>query len=256
MKPIVVKIGGSTLGNADTTLEDLVTLQRQGISLVVVHGGAQKVSDWLSQLNISTGFINGLRVTDAETLKVVAAILAGLVNKELIAGIQALGGKAVGISGSDGNLIQAKAIPELGYAGEIVKVNPSLLEVLFGAGYMPVVAPISFGFIEDKATLLNVNGDAAAAEIAAALAAEKLIFLSDVDGIHDKEGKAMPRLNVAAAKALLNSGVATGGMIPKLEASSRALTTVPIVRIIDGRMSHALLSEMNSGQGGTTIVPE
>jgi len=259
---MVVKIGGSTLGSHDTTLEDLVELQKQGKSLVVVHGGAKVTTEWLARLGIPTSFVNGLRVTDAETLKVVAAALGGLVNKELVVGIQALGGKAVGLSGCDGDLLWASTkSPELGYVGEIVAVDPTLLKLLLNAGYMPVVAPISFGSVEGKVMLLNVNGDTAAGEIAAALAAEKLIFLTDVDGIYDSSGRVMPRLNLAEAKDMIASGVASGGMVPKIEASLRALTTTKVVRIIDGRISHALLQDIagkaeQSKSRGTTIVPE
>jgi acetylglutamate kinase len=259
---VVVKIGGSTLGNHDTTLEDLVELQKRGKSLVVVHGGAKVTSEWLARLDIPTSFVNGLRVTDAETLKVVAAALGGLVNKELVVAIQALGGKAVGLSGCDGNLLWASVkSPELGYAGEIVAVDPAPLKLLLNAGYMPVVAPISFGSVEGRVMLLNVNGDTAAGEIAAALAAEKLVFLTDVDGIHDGSGLVVPTLNMAEARDMLASGVASGGMIPKIEASLKALTTTRVVRIIDGRASHALLQDI-TGKGrqaksrGTTIVPE
>ena len=257
MKPIVIKIGGSTLGNHDTTLEDLVELQKQGKSTVVVHGGAQEVSSWLSKLSIPTSFVKGLRITDAETLKVVAAILGGLVNKELVVAIQALGGKAMGLSGCDGNLLWATIkSPELGYAGEVVAVDPAPLRLLLGAGYMPVVAPISFGSVGDRTMLLNVNGDAAAGEIAATLTAERLIFLTDVEGIYSDSGKVISRLNIPEAKALLNSEIASGGMIPKIKASLKALTTVTMVRIIDGRMPHALLKEIENGTGGTTVVSE
>jgi len=259
---IVVKIGGSTLGNHDTTLEDLVELQKQGKSLVVVHGGARVTSEWLARLGIPTSFVNGLRVTDAETLKVVAAALGGLVNKELVVAIQAMGGKAVGLSGCDGNLLRASIkSPELGYAGEVVAVDPTPLKLLLDAGYMPVVAPVSYGSVEGRTMLLNVNGDTAAGEIAAALAAEKLIFLTDVDGIHDGSGKVISRLNLAEVKNMIASGIASGGMIPKIEASLRALTTTQVVRIIDGRISHALLHDITgearqTKSRGTTIVPE
>jgi len=259
---IVVKIGGSTLGNHDTTLEDLVELQKQDRSLVVVHGGGKVTSEWLARLGIPTRFASGLRVTDATSLKVVAATLGGLVNKELVVAIQALGGKAVGLSGCDGNLLRASVKrPELGYVGEIVAVDPTPLKLLLNAGYMPVIAPISFGSVEGQERLLNVNGDTAAGEIAAALTAEKLIFLTDVDGIHDGSGKVIPRLNLAEAKNMATSGIASGGMIPKIEASLRALTTTQVVHIIDGRISHALLDDIG-GQAqqtqsrGTTIVPE
>jgi len=259
---IVVKIGGSTLGNHDTTLEDLVELQKRGKSLVVVHGGAKVTSEWLARLGIPTSFVNGLRVTDAETLKVVAAALGGLVNKELVVAIQALGGKAVSLSGCDGNLLWASIkSPELGYAGEVVAVDPTPLKLLLNAGYMPVVSPVSFGSVEGRTMLLNVNGDTAAGEISAALAAEKLVFLTDVDGIHDGSGQAIPRLNLAEAKNMLVSGAASGGMVPKIEASLKALTTTQVVRIVDGKISHVLLYEI-SGEArqaesrGTTIVPE
>ena len=209
---IVVKIGGSTLGNHDTTLEDLVSLQKQGVPLVVVHGGAQAISEWLTRLGISTSFIGGLRVTDADSLKVVAGVLGGLVNKELVVAIQALKGKAIGLSGSDGNLLRATSKnPELGYVGQIAKVDPAPLKLLLDAGYMPVVAPISFGVFRERVTLLNVNGDAAAGEIAAALAADSLIFLTDVDGIYDDSGKTLPEINAAQAKKILSSGTASGG---------------------------------------------
>jgi acetylglutamate kinase len=261
-KIIVVKIGGSTLGNHDTTLEDLVELQKQGESLVVVHGGAKLTSEWLARLGIPTSFVNGLRVTDAETLKVVTAALGGLVNKELVVAIQALGGKAVSLSGCDGKLLWASIkSPQLGYVGEIVAVDPTPLKLLLDAGYMPVVAPVSLGSVEGRTMLLNVNGDTAAGEIAAALAADKLIFLTDVDGIRDGSGKMIPRLNSAEAKDMLSSRAASGGMVPKIEASLRALTATQVVRIIDGKISHALLHEI-TGQArqtesrGTTIVPE
>ena len=261
-KITVVKIGGSTLGNHDTTLEDLVELQKQGKSVVVVHGGAKVTSEWLARLGIPTSFVKGLRITDAETLKVVAAALGGLVNKELVVAIQALCGKAVSLSGCDGSLLWATIkSPELGYAGEVVAVDPAPLKLLLDAGYMPVVSPVSYGSIEGRTMLLNVNGDTAAGEIAAAIAAEKLVFLTDVDGIHDGSGKIIPRLNLAEAKNMLISGAASGGMVPKIEASLKALSTTQVVRIVDGKVSHALLHEI-SGEArqaksrGTTIVPE
>jgi acetylglutamate kinase len=261
-KVIVVKIGGSTLGNHDTTLEDLVELQKQGKSMIVVHGGAKVTSEWLARLGIPTSFVDGLRVTDAETLKVVAAALGGLVNKELVIAIQALGGKAVGLSGCDGNLLWASVkSPEMGYVGEIVAVDPAPLRLLLKGGYMPVVAPISFGSVEGRVTLLNVNGDTAAGEIAAALAAEKLIFLTDVDGIHDGSERVVHKLNLVGAKDMLASGLASGGMIPKIEASLRALTATKCVRIIDGRVAHALHDNIAGHarqikSGGTTIVAQ
>ena len=143
-KPIVVKLGGATLGNHDTTLEDIVSLQQQGWSLVVVHGGGKMITDWLKKRGIATKFINGERVTDEATLEVVVSVLAGVVNKEIVADINALGGLAIGISGVDGAFIQGKIKhKELGYVGEVAKVNPAPLEALLKAGYVPVVAPVA-----------------------------------------------------------------------------------------------------------------
>ena len=257
MKPIVVKIGGSTLGNHDTTIEDLVTLQNKGMSMVVVHGGAKTVTDWLSRLDISTSFVQGLRVTDLETLKVVTAVLAGLVNKELVSAIWSLGGRAVGLSGADGNLIQARNVrPELGYTGEELKVDVTLLLMLLEQGYIPVVAPICLGSFEDSSeetNLINVNGDTTAAEIAAALNAEKLIFLTDVPGLYDSSKKLIPFLSTDDARELVISGAASDGMVAKIKACLSALVKVPITRIIDGRVLHALYAEIESERGGTTI---
>ena len=250
----VVKIGGSTLGSHDTTIKDLVTMQKQNISVVVVHGGAKAASEWLAKLNIQTSFINGLRVTDKDSLAVVTAVYAGLVNKELVAAIQDVGGNAVGLSGSDGNLLYAIIKnPQLGYVGDITKVNTKILNLLLDAGYIPVVAPISFGSIDGKATLLNVNGDTVAGEIAAELSAESLIFLTDVDGIHNDSGELVSKLNLNEARNLISSGTATGGMIPKIEACLKASISVPEFHIINGKKSHALLNRLDNQTGGTKI---
>lgn len=257
MKPIVIKIGGSTLGHSDTTIEDLVALQKRGMSLVTVHGGAQAVTDWLNRLGISTRFIHGLRVTDLESLKVVTAVLAGLVNKELVSAVWKLGGRAVGLSGADGGLILAKnKNPELGYTGEELKINIALLKTLLKAGYMPVVAPVSLGSLnstDSNTNLLNVNGDTVAGEIAAALHAQRLIFLTDVPGLYDNSKRLIRKLSPSDARAMIISGVATGGMATKIEACLIALTKVPMTRIIDGRVPHALLNEVEGKGDGTTI---
>jgi len=255
---IVIKLGGSTLGSHDTTLADLVALQKKGVPTVVVHGGANTVTDWLRRMNISSKFVKGLRVTDAETLKVVVAILAGLVNKELVAAIQALGGRAVGLSGIDGALLGARVKdPELGHVGDVVEVNPAALKALLDAGFIPVVAPLSYQSPPeqgDHGFILNVNGDTAAGQIAAALGAEKLIFLTDVAGILDGSRKLVANLSRPEAEAMLDSGVASGGMIPKIEACLVALPTVRVTRIIDGRVPHALIKEVEGGMEGTTIA--
>jgi acetylglutamate kinase len=256
-KIIVVKLGGATLGSHDTTIEDLVELQKQGKSLVVVHGGAKVVTEWLSRQGISTRFFQGERITDEATLEMVTAVLGGLVNKEIVAAINSLGGQAVGISGVDGALIQGKIRDqELGYMGTVVKVDVTPLRVLLQSGYIPVVAPISLHSFDkpDKAPqLLNINGDPVAGEIAAAIGAERLIFLTDVVGICDSSGKLLPQLSPGGAEALVTSGVASGGMIPKIKASLRALSGSSTAHIIDGRQPHALLREIEEGGGGTTI---
>ncbi|MCK4221913.1 MAG: acetylglutamate kinase, partial [Dehalococcoidia bacterium] len=204
---------------------------------------------------IPSRFIDGLRVTDAEGLEIATAVLAGLVNKRLVLRIQALGGKTIGLSGIDGNVLWASVKkPELGYVGEIARVNTTLLELLLGNGYIPVLAPICSGIVGDGVSLLNVNGDAAAGEIAAAIGAEKLVFLTDVDGIHDDSGKSIARLTPAEAQNMIGSGTASGGMIPKIEACLKALTAVRQARVVDGRASHALLKEIQNGSGGTTIA--
>jgi acetylglutamate kinase len=260
LRPIVVKIGGSTLGNHDSTLADLITLQNRGLLPVVVHGGGSKVTEWLERMNISTSFERGLRVTDGQTLQVVIAVLAGLVNKELVAAINTLGGRAIGLSGIDGGLIQAKIeTPGIGYVGEVVKVNPESVIAVLGAGFIPVIAPGGFklpGEDKDPVMLLNINGDVSASEIATALRAERLIYLTDVPGVQDGNGNVVPHLSPAEASSLIASGVIQGGMIPKVEACIRALSSVATTQIIDGRSDRALLDAVEGNGTGTTIEDE
>ena len=254
---IVIKIGGSTFDSRDTTIEDVVSLQKQGKLLVIVHGGGNLVTQWLKRLGISTRFVHGERVTDMPTLEVVTAVLAGLVNKEIVAAINCLGGEAVGISGVDGALIQGRMKDrEMGYMGTVMKVNPAPLETLLLAGFVPVVSPLSlhsFDRPDDAPQIINVNGDPVAGEIAAALGAERLIFLTDVAGVCDQSGKVIARLSADEARALMAAGVASGGMNPKINACLRALTAGTIARIIDGRQAHALIKEIKGQAGGTTI---
>jgi len=255
-KVIVVKIGGATLGSHDTAIEDIVALQQQGKSLVVVHGGGKLITDWLEKQGIATRFVHGERITDEATLEVVVSVLAGLVNKEIVAEINALGGMAIGISGVDGAFIQGRIKEkELGYLGEVVEVNPAPLEALLESGYIPVVAPVSLhtGKPEKAPKVLNINADAVAGEIAAAIGAERLIFLTDVVGVCDQSGNLLPRLSPDEAEALVTSGVASGGMIPKIKACLKALAGTATACIIDGRQQHALLSEIKGKGGGTTI---
>ncbi len=255
---IVVKLGGSIFNSKDTTIEDVVYLQKQGRHLVLVHGGANVVTKWLTRQNTATNFSQGERVTDQTALEMVTAVLGGLVNKEIVAAIITAGGKAVGISGVDGALIQGKIRnKEMGYVGSVVKVDQSILIALLESGFIPIIAPVSlhsYGRPPEAPLLLNINGDTIAGEIAAAIGAEKLIFLTDVDGIHDESGKLFPCLSPGEAEDLLASGVASGGMIPKLKACLRALNnTSTTCVIIDGRKQHALRNEVEASTSGTKI---
>lgn len=255
--PLVVKIGGSTLGRHDTSLHDLVALQQQGRPVVVVHGGGPVISQWMQRQGIPPRFVNGLRVTDAASLDIVVAVLTGLVNKELVALLHNLGGRALGLSGLDAGLLQARiANPELGYVGEITQVNPEPLRALLDNGYIPILAPLAMQEADGSDHAggpLNVNGDTVAGELAAVLGAERLIFLTDVPGLMDANGRVLPRLDKRRARLLLRSDVVRGGMIPKLEAGLRALETAPVVDIVDGREPGALLN-CAAGQGAGTRI--
>jgi acetylglutamate kinase len=254
---VVVKIGGSTFDSRGTTIDDIVSLQKQGKLLVIVHGGGNIVTRWLEKQGVVTRFVRGERVTDAPALEVVTAVLAGLVNKEIVASINCRGGQAVGISGVDGALIQSRMKDrEMGFVGTVVKVNPALLEALLGAGFVPVVSPLSLHLYDrpdDASPIINVNGDPVTGEIAAALGAEKIIFLTNVAGVYDQSGGVIPRLSVGEAEALIAAGVVSGGMIPKINACLRALTGNSVARILDGKESHVLANEMKGQGGGTTI---
>ncbi|MFH0847854.1 MAG: acetylglutamate kinase [Chloroflexota bacterium] len=255
---IVVKIGGSTLGSKDTTLEDIITLQKQGKPVIVIHGGGKIITDWLTRLGVKTNFVQGERVTDAQSLEVVNAVLSGLVNKDLVAQLNNMGGRAVGISGADGALVQGDvANPEMGYVGRTVKVDARLLETLVAVGFIPVISPISLysqDRQEESPGLLNNNADTIAGEIAEAIGAKTLVFLTDVAGILDKQGKLIPELTPKSAEELIKSGVASGGMIPKIRACARAVRTTGSASIIDGRKPHALIQEMLGSYPGTKVV--
>lgn len=249
---VVIKIGGSTLGAQDTTLQDIATLSSLGARLVVVHGGGAAISQWLSHVGQQARFVNGLRVTDAEAMEVVTMVLAGKVNKELVAGIQSHGGRALGLSGVDGGLLRARQMsPELGLVGEVTAVDASVLESILQHGYVPVVAPIALG---DGGVALNLNADTAAAEIAVALGCERLVFLTDVPGIRDGDGNLLAQLSIDEANRLIACGVISGGMIPKAQACLRAVERIPAAHIIDGRVPGALMRELlTSASVGTTI---
>ena len=254
---IVIKIGGVTLDSGDTTIEDIVSLQQRGIPLVVVHGGGNTVTDWLKRQGVTTEFVRGERVTDLPALEVATAVLTGLVNKEIVAGINCLGGRAVGISGVDGALIESKAKNrEMGYVGTVEKVNREVLDTLLAAGFIPVVAPVSLFSIDrpgDAARIINVNGDPIAGELAVAIEAAKLVFMTDTAGVCNASGALIPRISASEAEDLIASGVISGGMIPKVNACLRALTAGAETRIINGREKNALVSEIQGKAGGTTI---
>ena len=252
---LVVKIGGSTLGAHDTTLADVVALQRRGLRPVVVHGGGAKISEWLDALGVPTRFERGLRVTDAQTLEVVVAVLAGLVNKQLVAALEAAGGRAAGLSGADGGLFKARRADEsLGFVGEIADVDTRPLLDLIDDGLVPVVAPIGLEWREGSPTgqLLNINADTAAGAAAAALGARWLVFLTDVPGIRGQDGAALASLSAAESVSLTEAGVIEGGMIPKVRACLRAAASGCRSVIADGRSEGALAAAIEGGAG--TVV--
>ena len=254
---IVAKIGGSTFGSHDTTLEDLVALQRQGTRTVVVHGGGKVITEWLIRQGIRPRFVRGLRVTDAASLEVVVAVLTGVVNKSLISSLLALGGKAMGISGADGAMLRASIDDaELGLVGKVLSVSPEPIAAVLNAGYMPVIAPVAVQSSDEagnEASLLNVNADTAAGEIAAAIGATQLVILTDVAGVLDSSRRLIPRLTERQARGLMRSNVVDGGMVPKLEACLTALEHVGLAQIVDGRRPGALLDALAGTAPGTRV---
>ena len=254
---VVVKIGGSTLGAHDTTLKDLVELQRRGARPVVIHGGGKIISEWMAARGVRPKFVRGLRVTDSAVLEIVVAVLAGVVNKSLVSSIQALGGRAVGLSGVDGGLLTAKqGDPELGLVGGEVFADPELVRAVMLAGFIPVIAPVAARLSEDGAiedSMLNVNADTAAGRIATALEADRLVFLTDVAGVLDSSRRVIPRLTEGQAHTLIRSNVVDGGMVPKLEACVTALGRIDHAQIIDGRRPGALLESLSGRPDGTRV---
>ncbi len=256
---VVVKFGGSVLdaNELGTLPEDLVLLQRAGIRPVLVHGGGPEITRILERLGKTSRFVNGLRVTDAETMEVVEMVLAGRVNKHLVTLIQQAGGRAVGLSGKDARLLQARRHPseELGFVGEVERVDPEIVHVLLDAGFIPVIASLGFG---PDGVSYNLNADTAAAALAVGLRAHKLILLTDVPGVYreaDGRQQLLSELTPEEAQALLSSGVVSKGMIPKVEACLVALKGgVPSAHIIGTETPHGLLVELFTESGIGTMI--
>lgn len=264
-KRIVIKYGGSAM--TDSRLkrdfaEDIALISFIGMKPIIVHGGGPQIGELLKKIGKESRFVKGLRVTDPETMDVVEMVLVGKVNKDVVSLINSYGGKAVGISGRDGGLIRAKkAKParlagideDLGLVGEVEKINPELIASLEESGFIPVIAPVGAGPDEKP---FNINADTAAGALSAALEAEKFILLTDVAGVLDKDDKLISSLSEEKAEELMRTGVASGGMIPKIKCCLSALRGgVPKAHVIDGRVPHALLLEMLTDEGiGTEIV--
>lgn len=251
-RPIVIKLGGSTLGAHDTSLRDIAAAHHDGHSVVVVHGGGATISAWLERAGLEAKFVRGLRVTDAASLEVVVAVLAGVVNKQLVAQLTHLGAPAVGLSGADSMTLQARRYDDdLGYVGKIERADTKTIKDLLAAGHLPVIAPIAIE--PGTSQLLNTNADTAAGEIAAAVHAERLIFLTDVEGVLDANKRLIPTLTASEARALIDQGTAAGGMIPKLEAAIRAATAGCATSIVDGTQPDAISKVLAGTQGGTVV---
>ena len=256
-KAIVVKFGGHAMGEqafVDSFASDMVLLRQVGTNPLIVHGGGPQIGAMLARLEIESSFVDGLRVTDEATISVVEMVLAGGINKSLVAAIGKAGGKAVGISGKDGNLISATKAHDgaLGFVGTPSSVDISVITALMSHDMMPVVAPIGLG---DDGMTYNINADTAAGAIAGAIGATRLLMLSDVAGIKDKNGDLISRVNLEQARALILDGTVTGGMIPKLETCIQAVEDgAEAAVIMDGRAAHAVLVELFTEHGIGTMI--
>jgi acetylglutamate kinase len=239
-------------------LEDVVLLRYVGMNPVVVHGGGPEISAMQERMGMTSRFVDGLRVTDEASMEVVKMVLTGKVNPDLVTALNGLGGQAVGMSGEDGPCILVKPMPsvngeDLGFVGDVAQVNAEPITALLERSYIPVVASIGLGY-DGKS--YNVNADTVAAELAVALGARKLILLTDVEGVRDAGGALISEIVAHDVTARIEDGTITGGMIPKVKASVRALAGIEKAHIIDGRVPHALLLELLTAEGiGTMIVP-
>jgi acetylglutamate kinase len=265
----VIKYGGNAMGDertAETFARDIVVLKAVGINPVVVHGGGPQIGAMLERLKIQSQFIDGLRVTDASAVEVVEMVLSGSINKQIVTALNQAGGLAIGISGKDGNLIEAQQLRrtkkdpdsniervlDLGFVGEPTKINPEAIRNIIASGMIPVIAPIGIG---RNGETYNINADTAAGAIAGALKATKLMMLTDVPGILTKEKALISSIDAAEIDALLADGTITGGMIPKVETCVNALKSgVRQAHILDGRIPHVLLVETFTEHGASTMI--
>jgi acetylglutamate kinase len=266
---IVVKYGGHAMGNEDVARDfarDMVLLEQSGVNPVVVHGGGPQIGDMLAKLGIKSEFAAGLRVTDKATVEIVEMVLAGSINKQIVGFINAEGGRAIGLCGKDGNMVTASKVSrtvidpdsniekvvDLGFVGEPSKVDTTVLDQVLGRELIPVLAPVAQG--ADGATY-NVNADTFAGAIAGALKAKRLLFLTDVPGVLDKNKKLIKELSVGRIRELIADGTITGGMIPKVETCMYALEQgVEGVVILDGQAPHAVLVELLTDHGAGTLI--
>ena len=268
-KTIVVKYGGNAMtgdGGTDDFSQDIVLMKQTGIDPVVVHGGGPQIGAMLKKMNIKSTFVDGLRVTDAAVVEIVEMVLSGSINKQIVSAINAAGGRAVGLSGKDGNLVVARKValtktnPEtgqkeavdLGFVGEPEKINPEVLHTMMKSEIIPVIAPIGIG---TKGETFNINADTVAGAVAGRLNAERLVLLTDVEGVLDKDKKLGPKLTVREARALIDDGTISGGMIPKIQTAIDAVEAgVKAAVILDGRIPHVLLLELFTEHGAGTLI--
>ena len=258
-KVIVIKYGGNAMINdqlKEQVMEDIALLWLIGVKVVLVHGGGPEINELMGKLGKKPEFVDGLRVTDKETVDIVQMVLAGKVNKSLVTLLQMKGGHAVGVSGIDGGLIEAEIKDErLGYVGRITKIRPQPVEALLEKNYIPVISTVAG---DKNGNVYNINGDTAAAFIAGALGAERLLMMTDIAGIlRDKDDPAslIPELTVSEAQELREQGIISGGMIPKVECCIEALREgVKNVTILDGRIPHSILMELLTDEGAGTMV--
>ncbi|MBZ0130272.1 MAG: acetylglutamate kinase [Rhodobacteraceae bacterium] len=253
---VVIKLGGHAMGSEEGMIKfarDVVLLKQVNINPVIVHGGGPMINDMLARLDIKSDFVNGKRVSDAATVEVVEMVLSGQINKRIVQAINMQGGRAVGLSGKDANLmICERAMPDLGFVGDPVEVRPRVLKELAATGYIPVIAPLGTG---RSGETYNVNGDTAAGAIAAALKADRLLLLTDVAGVKNAEGEVVTQLTSGEIRQMTEAGVIAGGMIPKTETALMAIEGgVRAAVILDGRAPHAVLLELFTEHGAGSII--